>query len=144
MSALTTRSAIIVLLGIVTIALLVSMGIMVFFLVTGFGSGGDPSGQTVPPAGPQATIASVRQQMQPTVTPLPARQIVSATGASGQSLPLTSISAGRGHTCGLNIQGSVVCWGYNDGGQASPALLVHSSPSPLGQDIPVEWPSAVR
>ena len=31
-----------------------------------------------------------------------------------------TISAGYWHTCGLKSDGTVVCWGYNYDGQASP------------------------
>ena len=42
---------------------------------------------------------------------------------SGLSSPgeFTSVSAGVGHTCGLKQDGSVVCWGWNSHGQATPA-----------------------
>ena len=32
---------------------------------------------------------------------------------------IASISAGREHTCGLRVDGSVACWGYNDDGRAT-------------------------
>ena len=32
----------------------------------------------------------------------------------------TQVAAGRDHSCGLRSDGSVVCWGYNNHGQATP------------------------
>ena len=32
----------------------------------------------------------------------------------------TAITAGRGHTCGLRTDGTAICWGQNDYGQADP------------------------
>ena len=45
--------------------------------------------------------------------------------AQGQAAPprgerFTAISAGAAHTCGLRVDGSAVCWGNNEHGQAEP------------------------
>ena len=45
--------------------------------------------------------------------------------AEGQAAPprgerFTAIDAGAAHTCGLRGDGSAVCWGNNDTGQATP------------------------
>ena len=44
--------------------------------------------------------------------------------AAGQATPpdgeFASVSAGLGHTCGVMIDGSVVCWGYDALGRATP------------------------
>ena len=46
----------------------------------------------------------------PTATPLPELDVYQST----------NISAGGSHTCGLRTNGQVICWGFNDRGQASP------------------------
>ena len=33
--------------------------------------------------------------------------------------PFTAITAGIGHTCGLNTDGNAVCWGSDSNGQSS-------------------------
>ena len=38
----------------------------------------------------------------------------------GSATGYASVSAGFAHTCGLKTDGSVVCWGSNDHGQATP------------------------
>ena len=51
---------------------------------------------------------------------------VRATSAEGPSdwsrspIKLTAVSAGTLHTCGINTAGTVVCWGANEYGQATP------------------------
>lgn len=39
---------------------------------------------------------------------------------SGCSTPMTQVSAGRFHTCGIKMDGTAVCWGFNGYGQSSP------------------------
>ncbi len=35
-----------------------------------------------------------------------------------------TVSGGESHTCGVKTNGSVVCWGMNEFGQASPPSVV--------------------
>jgi len=40
--------------------------------------------------------------------------------AQPQAAPLSQVSAGYDHTCGLKTHGTAACWGYNDYGEATP------------------------
>ena len=42
----------------------------------------------------------------------------------------TAIAAGRAHTCGINLQQKVVCWGDNGAGQSMPPVT--------GTGVPVD------
>src|SRR5205085_10727557 len=50
----------------------------------------------------------------------------------GQATPpagtFTQVSAGYIHTCGVNTDGTVACWGYNGSGQSTPTNLIASIP----------------
>ena len=48
-------------------------------------------------------------------------------------LPFASISAGKGHTCGVDAGGSVVCWGDNGDGEATPPAGLFISVSAGGR-----------
>jgi len=58
---------------------------------------------------------------EPDAVPDPAQAPILAPTVAGTEVYLyTQVSAGDDHTCGLNENGSVACWGDNEFGQASP------------------------
>jgi alpha-tubulin suppressor-like RCC1 family protein len=43
--------------------------------------------------------------------------------ASSLAGAFAALSAGGGHTCGVKIDGTIVCWGDNSYGQATPPAM---------------------
>ena len=74
------------------------------------------SGSAVPSTLPPASTPDFLGNLAP--SPAPGGDAGPDTNT--QSLPLTSVSAGGAHTCGVETGGSVVCWGDDDYGEAAP------------------------
>ena len=53
--------------------------------------------------------------------------LVTAPVAVAGGITFSSLSAGRGHTCGLNANGAAYCWGYNLYGQLGDGTTTNAS-----------------
>ena len=83
--------------------------------------GGDaaPAEEAAPPTTDgrdSATGVTHDSQSSATTTRMP--EDSSGAGEIVQHLPFTSVTGGNGHTCAVDIGGSVVCWGDNNDGEA--------------------------
>ena len=85
-------------------------------------AGTDPTGASLPetnenqpgPSAPETTVVTSIGQPEPTVT----SAIIGDPDGDGSQNAAIAVSAGSSHSCGLRVDGSVICWGNNDYGQA--------------------------
>ncbi len=81
----------------------------------GRASTGTPAPDLTPPPPPSPQAGGLEGTPQPT-----AIRAGDDGGSPPDSSSFASVAAGFDHTCGVRIDGSVVCWGSNTDGQASP------------------------